>query len=122
MPILSLGYLAVENGQICPDILALFFSDLFLYGGGGAGFGVIQHIKIDAMPVPLCLGQYAVFSLASGLDAYPMLRQTAEHIFALSNINSLAVDADFVNAWVFKLLCPSVAFQHGINAIFISCS
>ena len=72
--------------------------------------------------MPFCLCKDAVFALALCFDAYPMLRQTAEHIFALSNIDGLTVDVDFVNAWVFKLLCPSVAFQHGINAIFISCS
>ena len=120
MPILSLGYLAVENGQICPDILALFFSDLFLYGGGGAGFGVIQHIKIDAMPVPLCLGQYAVFSLAPCLDTYPMLRQAAEHISAFADVNKLIANADTVNAGMLILLCQPPAFQHGINTILIS--
>ena len=46
------------------------------------------------MPVPLCLGQYAVFSLTPGLDAYPMLRQTAEHISAFSNVNKLIANAD----------------------------
>ena len=120
MPILGLGYLAVENGQICPDILALFFSDLFLYSGGGAGFGIKQHIKIDAMPVPLCLGQYAVFSLTPCLDTYPMLRQTAEHISAFSNVNKLIANADAVNAGMLILLCQSPAFQHGINTILIS--
>ena len=70
--------------------------------------------------MPLRFGKYAVFALTLCFDAYPMLRQTAEHIFALSNIDGLAVDVDFVNAWVFKLLCPAVAFQHGINAVFVS--
>jgi len=74
------------------------------------------------MPVPFCLCKDAVFALAFCFDAYPMLSQTAEHIFAFSNIDGLAVDADFVNAWVFKLFRPAVAFQHGINAIFISCA
>ena len=72
------------------------------------------------MPIVLCFGEDAVFALTLCFDAYPMLRQTAEHIFALSNIDGLAVDADFVNAWVFKLFRPAVAFQHGINAVFIS--
>ena len=70
--------------------------------------------------MPFCLCKDSVFALTLCFDAYPMLRQTAEHIFALSNIDGLAVDADFVNAWVFKLLCPAVAFQHGINAVFVS--
>ena len=74
------------------------------------------------MPIVLCFGEDAVFALTLGVDSNPMLRQTAAHVFALSNIDGLAVDADFVNAWVFKLFRPTVAFQHGINAIFISCS
>jgi hypothetical protein len=74
------------------------------------------------VPVPFSLCKDTVFALTFCFDAYPMLRQTAEHIFALSNIDSLAVNADFVNAWVFKLLRPTVTFQHDINAIFISCS
>ena len=72
--------------------------------------------------MPFCLCKYAVFAFTLGFDTDPMLCQTAEHIFALSNIDGLAVDADFINAWVFKLLRPAVAFQHGINAVFISCS
>ena len=72
------------------------------------------------MPVPFCLCEDAVFALTLCFDAYPMLRQTAEHIFALSNIDGLSVNADFINAWVFKLFRPAVAFQHRINAVFIS--
>ena len=82
----------------------------------------MQDTKGNLMPIVLCFGEDTIFALALGVDSNPMLRQTAEHIFALSNIDGLTVDVDFVNAWVFKLLCPSVAFQHGINAIFISCS
>ena len=72
------------------------------------------------MPVPLCLGQYAVFSLAPGLDAYPMLRQTAEHISAFADVNKLIANADTVNAGMLILLCQPPAFQHGINTILIS--
>ena len=72
------------------------------------------------MPVPLCLSQYAVFSLTPDLDAYPMLRQTAEHISAFSNVNKLIANADAVNAGMLILLCQPPAFQHGINTILIS--
>jgi len=82
----------------------------------------MQDTKGNLMPIVLCFGEDTIFALALGVDSNPMLRQTAEHIFALSNIDGLTVDADFVNAWVFKLLRPAVAFQHGINAVFISCS
>lgn len=48
-----------------------------------------------------------------------MLRQTAEHIFAFAYVDDLAVDADLVNTWVFKLFSQASVFQHRINAILI---
>ncbi|MBE6913515.1 MAG: hypothetical protein E7472_01070 [Ruminococcaceae bacterium] len=70
----------------------------------------MQDRKSNCVPVPFRLGKDAVFALALCSDAYPMLRQTAEHIFAFADIDGLTVNADFVNAWVFKLLCPAIAF------------
>ena len=54
------------------------------------------------------------------LEADIVLRQTAKHIFTFSDIYDLIVDADFIDTRVFKLLCQSSAFQHSINAVFIS--
>ena len=79
-------------------------------------------MKGNFMPMVLCLGKYAVFVFTLGVDSNPVLRQTAKHIFALANIDGLIVDANFVNARVFVFICPAVAFQHGINAVFISCA
>lgn len=62
------------------------------------------------MLVPLCFGKYAVFPLTLGFDAYPMLCQTAEHIFAFADIDDLTVDTNLVNARMFELFCPSSAF------------
>jgi len=59
--------------------------------------GIIQDRKANCVPVPFCLCEDAIFALALCFDTYPMLRQTAEHIFALSNIDGLAVDIDFIN-------------------------
>ena len=58
----------------------------------------------------LCLGKDAVFALTLGVNANPMLRKAAEHVFALADVDSLIVDADFINARVFKLICPAIAF------------
>lgn len=117
---MGLGDLLIQNRHFRPDELSLFLSDLFLDQRGGQLYGVIQDIKGHAMPVPFGFGKDTVFPLAFCLDAHPMLRQTAEHIFALANVDKMIVNADFVNARVFKLLCQPSAFQHGINAVFIS--
>ena len=61
------------------------------------------------MPIVLCFGEDAVFALTLGVDSNPMLRQTAEHVFALADVNGLIIDADFINASVFKLICPAIA-------------
>ena len=71
------------------------------------------------MPVPLCLGQYAVFSLAPCLDTYPMLRQAAEHISAFADVNKLIANADAVNAGMLILWGNPPAAQHGANIFFI---
>ena len=71
------------------------------------------------MLVPFGLGQYAVFALALGMDTNPMLRQTAEHVFAFADIDGLTVNRDFVDAWMFKLFSQASVFQHRINAILI---
>ena len=62
------------------------------------------------MPVPFGLRKDAVFAFFLFFNADLVLNQTAEHIFALSNIDGLAVDADFINAWVLKLFLPPLAF------------
>ena len=62
------------------------------------------------MPMVLGFGKDAVFAFALGVDSNPMLREAAEHIFALADVDSLIVDADFINARVFKLICPAIAF------------
>ena len=72
------------------------------------------------MAVPFCFIQYAVFAFTPRLDADIVLRQTAEHIFAFSDVNNVIVNADLVNARMLKLLCEASAFQHVINAVFIS--
>ena len=62
------------------------------------------------MTMILRFGKDAVFAFALGVNAYPMLREAAEHVLALADVDSLIVDADFINARVFKLICPAIAF------------
>ena len=49
-----------------------------------------------------------------------MLRQTAEHIFALADVDKAIIDADAIDAWVFVFLRESFAFQPCVDAIFVS--
>ena len=62
------------------------------------------------MPIVLCFGEDAVFALTLGVDSNPMLRQTAKHVFAFADVDGLIIDADFINARLFKLICPAIAF------------
>ena len=72
------------------------------------------------MPIVLCFGEDAVFALTLGVNSNPMLRQTAEHVFALADVDSLIVDADFINARVFITISPTIAFQPFVCVFFIS--
>ena len=79
----------------------------------------MQDTKSDDLIVPFGLGKNAVFAFAACSETHPMLRQTAEHVLAFTNIDGLIVDSDFINAGVFKLLVPALALQPCINAVFI---
>ena len=74
------------------------------------------------MPIVLCFGEDAIFTLALGVDSNPMLRKTAKHVFALADVDGLIIDADFINARVFKFICPAVSFQPFVYIFFVSCS
>jgi len=119
-PVVGFWNLRIQNGPICPNVLPFLFSDFFLDQIGCQLDRIIQHIKRNAVTVPLRFVQYAVFAFAPRLDADIVLRQTAEHIFAFSDVNNVIVNADLVNARMLKLLCQTSAFQHVINAVFIS--
>ena len=71
------------------------------------------------MPMVLCFGEDAVFALTLGVNAYPMLREAAEHVLALADVDSLIVDADFINARVFITISPTITFQPCINIVFV---
>ena len=109
-PVVGLGDLSVQDWHVRPDELALFLSQLFFDQLGGQLHGIIQDRKSNCVPVPFCLCKDAVFALALCFDAYPMLRQTAEHIFTFADIDDLTVDTNLVNARMFELFCPSSAF------------
>ena len=56
------------------------------------------------MPIVLCFGEDAIFTLALGVDSNPMLRQTAKHILALADVDKVVIDTDAVDPWVFIFL------------------
>ena len=120
MPILSLGYLAVENGQICPDIFALFFSDLFFDGRRIARLCVIKHIKVDGVTFALCFRQDAVFSCFLSFNGCVMLRHASEHIRTLSNVNNDIVDLDAVNARMIVFIGIPISFQPLIHIFCVA--
>lgn len=120
VPVVGLGYLCIQNRHICPDVFTFFFSDLFFDQVRSQFYRIIEHIKIDSVPLPLGFSQYLIFVFALGADANTVLCQTAEHIFALSNIDDLAVNADLIDSCVFELFRPALAYQHLINIFFIS--
>ena len=121
LPVIGLGDLLVQGGSVFPDELAFLFSDLFFDQRGGELHRIIEDIGGNAMLVPFCLGKDTVLAFTLCFDADPMLRQTAEHVFAFAYVDDLAVDLDTVNAWMFKLLVPALPFQHGIDVVFIRC-
>ena len=69
----------------------------------------MQNTKGNLMSLVLCFGKDAVFAFALGVDPNPMLCEAAEHVFALADVDSLIFNADFINASLFKLICPAIA-------------
>ena len=63
------------------------------------------------MPIVLCFGEDAVFTLTLGVDSNPMLRQTAEHVFALADVDGLIINADFVDASFRGQTAPTGSFS-----------
>ncbi len=118
-PVVGLRDLLVENGQIGPDELALFLPDLFVDHVVGEFFGAIQHITRNSVLVPFRFCKNTVFSFAFCSDTYPMLCQPAKHIVALADVNQAVINADCVNAGVFKLFTPTAAFQQSVCVFLI---
>ena len=100
-PILRFGNLRIQHGTILSDVFALFAADFFLDFRIPSAFGIVKHIKVNAVSLALGFCQKSVFLLRAGADADIMLRYTHQHIFALAYVNNLPIQLDAVNAWVF---------------------
>ena len=85
------------------DILALFLADLFFNRGGRRAVSGIQNAKADAMAAPRCLRQYFIFVCFWMGELCVVLCHAREHIDAFSDVDSLSVQQDSVNARTLKL-------------------
>ena len=100
-PILCFWNLRIQHGAVLSDVFALFAADFFLDFRIPSAFGIVKHIKVNAVSFALGFCQKSVFLFRAGADAHIMLRYTHQHIFALAYVYNLTVQLDAVNAWVF---------------------
>ena len=119
-PILCFWNLRIQHGAVLSDVFALFAADFFFDFRIPSAFGIVKHIKVNAVSLALGFCQKSVFLFRAGADADIMLRYTHQHIFALAYVNNLPIQLNAVNAGMLILLCQPPAFQHGINTILIS--
>ena len=87
------------------DELTLFFAYLFFDGGGRRAVSGIQNAKADAVATPRCLRQYFIFVCFWTGELRIVLRHARKHIDAFSDIGSLSVQQDSVNARPLELRC-----------------
>lgn len=118
-PILCFWNLCIQHGAVLSDVFALFAADFFLDFRIPTAFGIVKHIKINAVSLALGFCQKSVFLFRAGADADIMLRYTHQHIFALAYVNNLPIQLDAVNAGMLILWGKSPAAQHGANIISI---
>ena len=85
------------------NVLALFFADLFFDGGGRRAVSGIQNAKADAMTASRGFRQYFIFVCFWTGKLCVVLRHAREHIDALSDVDSLSVQQDSINARTLKL-------------------
>lgn len=87
------------------DELALFFSYLFFNRGGRRAVSGVQNAKADAVTAPRCLRQYFIFVCFWTGKLCVVLRHARKHIDAFSDIDSLSVQQDSINARPLELRC-----------------
>ena len=87
------------------DELTLFFSYLFFNRGGRRAVSDIENAKADAMTAPRGFRQYFIFVCFWMGKLCVVLRHACEHIDAFSDIDSLSVQQDSVNARPLELRC-----------------
>ena len=118
-PILCFWNLRIQHGTILSDVFALLAADFFLNFRIPSAFGIVKHIKVNAVSFALGFCQKSVFLFRAGADADIMLRYTHQHIFALAYVNNLPIQLDAVNAGMLILWGKSPAAQHGAYIFFI---
>ena len=87
------------------DELALFLTYLFFDCDGRRAASGIQNAKAYAMTAPRCVRQYFIFVCFWTGKLCVVLRHAREHIDAFSDIDSLSVQQDSVNARALELRC-----------------
>ena len=85
------------------DELTLFLSYLFFNRGGRRAVSSVQNAKADAMTAPRGFHQYFIFVCFWTGELRIVLRHAREHIDALSDVDSLSVQQDSVNASTLEL-------------------
>ena len=100
-PILCFWNLRIQHGAVLSDVFALFAADFFFDFRIPFAFGIVKHIKVNAVSFALGFCQKSVFLLRAGADADIMLCYTHQHIFALAYVYNLTVQFDAVDARVF---------------------
>ena len=118
-PILCFWNLRIQHGAVLSDVFALFDADFFFDFRIPSVFGIVKHIKVNAVSLALGFCQKSVFLFRAGADADIMLRYTHQHIFALAYVNNLPIQLDTVNAGMLILWGKPPAAQHGANIFFI---
>ena len=118
-PILCFWNLRIQHRAILSDVFALFDADFFFDFRIPSAFGIVKHIKVNAVSLALGFCQKSVFLFRAGADANIMLRYTHQHIFALAYVNNLPVQLDAVNARMLILWRKPPPAQHGAYILFI---
>ena len=118
-PILCFWNLRIQHRAILSDVFALLAADFFLDFRIPSAFGIVKHIKVNAVSFALGFCQKSVFLFRAGADTDIMLRYTHQHILALAYVNNLPVQLDAVNAGMLVLWGKSPAAQHGAYIFFI---
>ena len=119
-PILCFWNLRIQHGAVLSDVFALFAADFFLDFRIPSAFGIVKHIKVNAVSLALGFCQKSVFLFRAGADADIMLRYTHQHIFALAYVNNLTVQLDAVNARMLIFGGKPPAAQHCVYIIYIT--
>ena len=118
-PILCFWNLRIQHGTILSDVFALLAADFFLDFRIPSAFGIVKHIKVNAVSLALGFCQKSVFLFRAGADADIMLRYTHQHILAFAYVYNLPIQLDAVNARMLVLWGKPPAAQHGANIFFI---